>query len=247
MPSNNKITLISELEKRGFWDQKIKSYYESKMIKKLIKKTQKNHSIAKIPAADKKIIVQNCKKSGDWKPVLCDFGESCASWYLETKEQIHFVKLRWVIFPFTIMQGIDLVGYKNSTEEICCAEAKTKNDSSVSSTISALCEELKDDRIRKFLDSPINRYGSKECVVQDLLDSGKISPEQAKTILDKSNYLRYGFLFHPKRNKKASFQASKDILHDNSGPVTLIDYELEDLNFEIGSFLEVVSVSLEGK
>jgi hypothetical protein len=186
--------------------------------------------------------LKNVKKNRKWRNILCDFGESCASWYLEDKKNIYLVKLRWIDFPFKILPGIDLVGIAFSSEELCCAEAKTLNSTNISSTIKGISNELKNDRIHNLLNSPINDYGSKAWLIEKLVDAGKLPIEKVKEIFEKNQYTRYGFIFHPRRKKPAPYDVAKKLLEDEDQPVFLFDYELEDLEFEIVSFVEVVAI-----
>ena len=131
-----------------------------------------------------------------------------------------------------------------SSEEVCCAKARTRNDTNISSTIRELSEEPRDERLSGFLNSSINEYGSKGWLVQKLLEAGRIGPERAEDILTKSEYSRYGFVFHPRRKNPASYNIAKAALNNEQGPITFFDYEMEDLEHEIGSFIEVIAIPL---
>jgi hypothetical protein len=88
----------------------------------------------------------------------------------------------------------------------------------------------------------MNQYGSKACLVEQLVNQGIISDEKVDEILSKTDYVRYGFLFHPK-DAKAQYDTALQTLEADSQPITFVDYALENFDFEIASFVELLIVS----
>ena len=201
--------------------------------------------VADIPSLGIPVDLEQWKRGGKWRHILADFGESAASWYLETNESVCLVKLRWVDFPLKIMAGIDLMGYEPEEEELAVAESKVTSTTAVSSTASHLADQLRRERIDAELESPLNEYGSKVWLVGELLSKKVISDDEVDGILAKTEYKRYGFVFHPPSDSQPDYAEMGAGLEAEGLPVTLVDYTLTDLDHEIRSFVEVLMINKE--
>jgi hypothetical protein len=231
---------------RGFWNKDVRDYYiKKRRVPESILRLMRGSVIADMPSLTAAVSLAELKQGGKWRKILADLGEAAASWYLETKKSIYLVKLRWVDFPLRIMEGLDLMGYESTAEEIAVAESKVINNPNPSSTASRLAEQLSRSRIDAELDSPLNEYGSKVWLVQELLDRGIISDEQVDELLSKAEYTRFGFLFHPPSTSLPNYSQMGDKLEAEGLPVTFVDYTLADLEHEVGSFVEVLEINKE--
>jgi len=228
--------------KTGFWNAKVREYYVRKLgISPTILKLMEKRIVHDIPALTGGR-AKSLKGTGIWKALLADFGEAAASWFLETNEALFLVKLRWVEFPLKVGQGIDIMGFRKSTDDIAVSEAKTISSRNISSTIGELGDQLCKQRIEKDLDLPLLAYGSKGWLVDKLVQKGIIAEEKAEEILNKTQYLRYGFVFHPETDKPPSYTDAVKRLQSEGLPIRFIDYSLENLDHEIKSLVEVLAV-----
>jgi hypothetical protein len=228
--------------KTGFWNAKVREYYVKKLgVSPAILKLMEKRIVRDI-AGPRRGHAKSLRGTRLWKPLLADFGEAAASWFLETNEALFLVKLRWVEFPLKVGQGIDIMGFRKSTEDIAVSEAKTVSSRKISSTIGELGDQLCRQKIEKDLDLPLLAYGSKGWLVDKLVQKGIIAEEKAEEILDKTQYLRYGFVFHPETDKPPSYADAVKRLQSEGLPIRFIDYSVEDIDHEIKSLVEVLAV-----
>ena len=228
------------------WVKSIREYYlKKRRIPEAILRLITNKVVTDIPALTTAVDLEILKRSSKWRRILADLGEAAASWFLETNKSIYLVKLRWVDFPLRIMEGLDVMGYVPTTEDIAVAESKVVNSTNLSSTASHLADQLRRSRIDAELDSPLNEYGSKVWLAQELLDRGIISDDKVDELMSKTEYARYGFLFHPPSNNLPAYSEIGSDLDGEGLPVTFVDYTLADLEHEVGSFIEVLAINKE--
>ncbi len=231
---------------RGFWNKNVRDYYlKKRKVPEAILRLIRGRVVADIPSLTGAVDLAELKQGDKWRRVLADLGEATASWYLETKKSVYLVKLRWVDFPLRIMEGLDLMGYEPVAEEITVAESKVVNNPNPSSTASRLAEQLSRSRINAELDSPLNQYGSRVWLVEELLKHGIIPEERVEELLTKAEYTRFGFLFHPPSARLPNYRQMSDKLEAEGLPVTFVDYTLADLEHEVESFVEVLEIRKE--
>jgi hypothetical protein len=231
---------------KGFWNRNLREYYlERRKISATILRLIKNRVVADIPALSQAVNIDTLKWANKWRRILADFGEVAASWFLETHESVYLVKLRWIDFPLRIMDGIDLLGYKPASRDLAVAEAKVSSATSLSSTVGRLSDQLSRSRIDAELNSPLNEYGSKAWLAEELVEKGIIPEDRVEEILSETRYLRYGFLFHPDAEPAPKYSQLVTSLETEGLPVTFVDYTLESLQHEVSSFVEVLVVNKE--
>jgi hypothetical protein len=237
------VGLVRKQEGAGFWNTSVRDYYINKRkVPKTILDLIHNRTVSDVPSITASQNIEMLKKSKKWTRILADFGEASASWFLECNESFFMVKLRWVEFPLKVAEGIDVIGFRVSNEEISISEAKTTSELEISSTVSKLSKQLRCSRIEEELCSPMNQYGSKAWLVEQLVNQGIISEAKVDEILSKTDYVRYGFVFHSK-DTVAQFNHALQTLQAETQPITFVDYALENFDFEIGSFVELLIVS----
>ena len=238
--------IVYRRAERGFWNAHVREYYVRKrQIPDAILRLVRNRVVSDIPALADAVDLEAIGRGSKWKRILADFGEASASWYLETRGSIYLVKLRWVDFPLRIMEGIDVLGYRPATKDVAVAEAKVTNSPSLSSTLAQLGDQLSRARIDEELDSPMNEYGSKVWLIEELLNQGVIQEEAVDELLAKTEYVRYGFVFHPQSSASPNYVPLGSRLDAEGPPTTFVDYIMEDLEHEVKSFVEILTVNKE--
>lgn len=245
---------------KGFWNKEIKNYYITKRgLKQKISDTEKDH----------KISIASCK-NGDlaftWGDLTADFGEVCTSWFLEEKDKILFVRVRWIESPLTIGKGVDLMGVQPSSHSVCYAESKTRNSrytSQIKKPVDELSSQLSDTRLAKRFNSPQSIYQSLiwlKDILEELIKKGDflLNEKDIDIILKNKKYLRHGSIIRPENGESIDFSNAFQYLDDecrkfrgcentcvenceDRSPITFIDFQLEDLEIEINAFLQTIS------
>ncbi|NJD78268.1 MAG: hypothetical protein FIB08_14445 [Candidatus Methanoperedens sp.] len=214
------------------WEKEIRPYFLEKRGVLNIGKALKDFNIP--PEQIKEIKEKIIKKRKQKKTKIpSSFGEIYTSFFLEKKEKIYLIGLRWPREMFEIQTGMDLVGIKSEGFDIIYAQVKATEKEEkflINKQKEGLPEDLKDKKIDEYFREGTKEPATKLWIIdlaKNLVERGIIKANKdtvEKLIMGKEKYIRYGSLVHPPVDYKIDFSPEFEKLieyckekHENEG------------------------------
>lgn len=151
------------------------------------------------------------------RKLLGEFGEICATWHLESKENlIAITKIFFAGLPSIRREGLDIIGIRIHDEimDICYAEVKARmNNRGVPSAVyynkDSLAKQLSDERLQEiFMSQNYRVFGSKIWIFRMLYKNFRfyglqnIEDKLGQIVFHSNKYVRYGIIVHPYASEK---------------------------------------------
>ena len=187
------------------WKKEIRPYFLAKRGVLDIDKSLKEFNISQKRINEiKEKIEQKRKQKGTKIP--SSFGEIYTSFFLEKKENIFLIGLRWPREMFEIQTGLDLVGIDAEDFNVVYTQVKATEKTDkflINKQKGGLPEDLKDEKLDQYFKEGTKEPATKLWIIdlaKKLIDDGIIKADKdtvEKLISSKEKYIRYGTLVHP--------------------------------------------------
>lgn len=187
------------------WKNEIRPYFLAKRGVMDIDKSLNDFNLSDEQIIKIKEKIKQKRKQKRTK-IPSSFGEIYASFFLEKKENIFLIGLRWPREMFEIQTGVDLVGIDTDDFNVVYTEVKATEKTQkflINKQKEKLPEDLKDDRLDQYFKEYTREPATKLWIidlVKKLIDKNVINADKnvvEKLISSKEKYLRYGTLVHP--------------------------------------------------
>lgn len=218
----SKLPIIKYEVDEKTWIEEIMPYFLEKRGVLDIEKALLDFNLSpeRIKELQEKIIEKRIQKG---TKIPSTFGEIYTSFYLEKKENIHLIGLRWPKYMFEIQTGLDLVGIKAKDFSIIYVQVKATEKEIkfiIDQQKKGLPEDLKDKKFDEYFKAETKEPFTKLWIIdfaKGLVEKGIIKADKdtvEKLIITKEKYIRYGSLIHPPVNYEIDFSYEFDKLND---------------------------------